>query len=344
MAELFVGHEELLTQLAEPVGHLGEATLQERPWHGGHIRRLLLLAFIWGWSFLLIKVAGDGMTPPTVAFLRVTLGAIVLRGWLRHTGVGLPRDRATWRNFVVVGACSSAVPFTLLAWGEQRTATALTAVANASTPLFAAVCAAVLVRERLRLPQLVGLAVGFVGVGVAAGLGASDLTSSSTAGVLASVLAGAFYGLAATWMGKHLTHLPPAAAAGGQLTVASALLAPFALGTTLVDGFHPTPTRLLAIAVLGVVGTGLAYLIFYRVIADLGATKASVVTYVIPVVAIAVGALVLDERFTIRIVVGGALVVAGIALVNGLLRRPRRLPAGAMVLVAVVALSTTPLA
>lgn len=301
------------------------------------MRRLLLLAFIWGWSFLFIKVAVEGMTPPTVAFLRIALGALVLRAWLRWKGVPRIADASTRRWAVAVGVVGSAIPFTMLAWGEERISSALTAVLNASTPLFTAVAAAVLVGEQLRRSQVVGLLVGIVGVSIAAGLGAADVTGSSVAGGLAAVGAGACYGLAFAWMRAHLTGIPPAVAAAAQLSAATVLLAPVALATTAAEGFDPSWRRIGAILVLGVVGTGLAYLLNYRVVADLGATRASLVTYVIPIVAVVVGIVVLDERFETRILVGGALIIAGISLVNGMARLPRRPPlaaAGVVVLVA----------
>lgn len=294
------------------------------------VRRLLLLAFIWGWSFLFIKVAVEGMTPATVAFLRIALGALVLRLWLRSRGVPADAGPHVRRWATAVGIVGSAIPFTLLAWGEERISSALTSVLNASTPLFTAVAAAALVGERLRAPQLAGLAVGFGGVSVAAGFGASDLTGSSLAGAGAAVGAGACYGLAFAWMRAHLVGIPPAVAAAGQLSSAAVALAPFAVATSAVDGFDPTWRRLGAVLILGVVGTGIAYLLNYRVVADLGATRASLVTYLVPIVAVAVGAAVLGEAFHARVVVGGALIVGGIALVNGLARLPRRPPAAAV--------------
>lgn len=305
------------------------------------MRRLLLLAFIWGWSFLFIKVAVEGMTPPTVAFLRIALGAAALQGWLRWRGVPPVRDRRVWWWGAAVGLVGSAVPFTLLAWGEERISSALTAVLNASTPLFTAMAAALLVGERLRRWQVGGLLVGIVGVAVAAGLGASDLSGSSLAGSLASVGAGACYGLAFVWMRQHLVGVPPASAAAIQLTTAAALMAPIALATSVAGGFDPTWRRIGAVLLLGVVGTGFAYLLNYRVVADLGATRASLVTYIIPAVAVLVGVVVLDEEFHARILLGGVLIIGGIALVNGaqLLRRPPATVAGAAVVVALLGLA-----
>jgi drug/metabolite transporter (DMT)-like permease len=280
------------------------------------VRRLFLLAFIWGWSFLFIKVAVEGLTPTTVAWARIALGAVVLRLVLGHQGGRVPTDRTMLRHFAIVALIGNIAPFTLLAWGEQHITSALTAVLNASTPLFTALFAAVALRERLRPLQVAGLGVGAVGVAVAAGVGASDLRGSSLAGAAASVLAGACYGLAFVYMRRHLIGVSPIVAAAGQLSMGAVLLFPVAVATSLVGGLALTPTRVGSVVLLGVLGTGLAYVLSYRVIADLGATTASLVTYIIPVVAVLVGIVVLGEPFEWRIVIGGALTAAGIAAVN----------------------------
>jgi drug/metabolite transporter (DMT)-like permease len=282
------------------------------------MRRLALLAFIWGWSFLFIKVAVEGMTPSTVAWARVTLGALVLQLLLRRrrhaarTGI----DRLQVRTFAFVALSGSVVPFTLLAWGEQHITSALTAVLNASTPLFTALFAAVSLHERLNRVQVLGLGVGVVGVATAAGVGASDLHGSSLPGAMASVLAGACYGLAFVYMRRHLVAIPPIVASTGQLTAGAIMLFPVAAVTSFADGVELTPSRVASVVLLGVLGTGLAYVLNYRIIAEMGPTKASLVTYLIPVVAVVVGIVVLDEPFEWRLLVGGGLTIAGIAAVN----------------------------
>ncbi|MGH9247201.1 MAG: EamA family transporter [Acidimicrobiales bacterium] len=287
--------------------------------------RLLLLSFIWGWSYLFIKVAGEGMTPTAVAGIRVALAALVLAAVLHGRGDRLPAGRRQWRHFVVAAVFASVIPFTLLTWGEQRIASGLTAVLNAATPLFTAIFAAGYLRDRLKRGQVVGLVIGFVGVGVAGGFGTSDLARSSLLGGLASVGAGACYAVAFVYIRRHLTDIPPLSAATGQLIAASVILAPFALGTSVADGFDPTPTRVLSIVLLGAIGTGVAYVLSYRLIADLGATKASLVTYIIPIVAVVVGMIALGEPFTWRIVIGGLLIAAGVSAVHERVfsRRPK---------------------
>ena len=287
------------------------------------MRRLFLLAGIWGWSFLLIKVAVGGMPPSAVAFARVALGMVVLLAVVRLRGLHLPAGREAWRHFAVLGVFGSALPFTLLAWGEQRIPSALGAVLNAGTPLFAALLVAVFLGQRLRRSQSLGLVFGFVGVGVAAGLGASDLSGASLAGEAAAVAAGACYAVAITYAKRHLGLVPPLVAAAGQLVTATLLALPFAVVSTAREGLDLTPRRLLAVCLLGVLGTGFAYVLLYRVIADLGPTMAAAVTYLVPVMAVSVGLLFLHEPFHLRMVAGGLLIVGGIVLLNGQGARPR---------------------
>jgi drug/metabolite transporter (DMT)-like permease len=297
--------------------------------YSGRVRRLVLLAGIWGWSFLFIKVAVKGMPPVAVACGRCGLGALVLLATLRSARIRLPRDLRTWRDMSVMGLVGSAIPFSLLAWAEQpgRISSALTSVLNASTPLFAAAFAAVLLRERLRPVQLGGLLLGLVGVGVAAGLGGRDLRSSSVAGELAAVSAAVCYGLSFAYAQRHLSGIEPITAATGQvLTAAIVLVLP--TGVAVADrGISLTLTRVVALLLLGMVGTGVAYVLNYRSIAALGPTTASVVTYIVPVVAVAVGVVFLDEAFQFRLIAGGLLTVTGIALLSGRLVRRRVEPA-----------------
>jgi len=290
------------------------------------VRRLLLLALIWGWSFFFIKVAVEGMTPTAVAGARIALGCLVMHVVLRARGATIPRDLRLWRHFAVMGLVHSAVPFTLLAWGEERITSALTAVLNATTPLFAALLTAVLLGERLRRAQLLGVVLGFAGVAVAAGIGAADLTGSSLGGALAAVAAAACYGMGFAYARRYLSGIPPLVASAGQLTMGSLIIGPVALWTTLVHGIDLEPHRLLAVVLLGVVGTGFAYVLNYGSIAELGPTRASVVTQIVPVVAVTVGVAFLGENFHVRLVVGAALTLFGIALLHERIRRFRAVP------------------
>ena len=293
------------------------------------MRRVVLLACIWGWSFLFIKVAVAGMTPATVAFGRLALGMVSLLALLRLRGVRLPRDRTLWRHFTVMGFMYGVAPFTLLAWGEQHITSALTSVLNASTPLFAAVAAAVSLGERLKRMQIFGLVLGFIGVAVAAGLTASDLGSSSMIGVGAALVASSCYGFSFAYARRNLHDVPPLVAVSGQLVTGTILSLPLAFVTTLREGIDPEPQRLLAVLALGVLGTGLGYVMNYQSIAEIGPTRASLVTYLVPIVAVTVGVIFLSEPFHLRLLVGGALTILGIAVLRERVRLRAVLGAGA---------------
>jgi drug/metabolite transporter (DMT)-like permease len=295
------------------------------------VRRLILLACIWGWSFLFIKVILEGAPPTFLAWGRIALGLVVLVAFLRRAG-DRPPGRRYWGHLLVLGLTMSVLPFMLIAWGEQHITSALTAVVNACTPLFAAAFAAWLLGERLRAPQLAGLVVGFVGVGVVAGVGGGDLAGSSLAGVLAVVTASAGYGFGFAYAHRFTEGLSALQLSLGQLAAGTLLLAPVAAADVAGGRVDLQPLGLLCLLLLGGLGTGYAYLLNYRTLQEHGATVASLVTYLVPIVGVAAGVLVLGEPFSLRLVVGGLVVVAGVALVQGrVLGRRRHEPAGGRV-------------
>jgi len=280
------------------------------------VARLLAVAVIWGWSFLLIKVIVAGAPPTFVAWSRITLGFLVMLAFLRSAGGRLP-ERRHLGHVVVLGMLMSAMPFTLIAWGEERITSALASVLNAATPLFAAAFAALLLRERLRPPQLLGLMLGFVGVGVVAGVGGEDLANSSVIGSLAVVGATACYGLGFPYTRRFLSELSPIQLAAGPLLAASLLLTPVMAVGVAADGIELTPVRVLSVLLLGCLGTGYAMMLNYRTLKELGPTTASLVTYLIPVVGVVAGVTVLGEPFSIRLLIGGLLIALSVALVQG---------------------------
>ncbi len=286
------------------------------------MRRLLLLAFIWGWSFLLIKVIVESVPPTFLAWGRILLGLAVILVFLRSTGERFP-ERSTWGHLLVLGLAMSLMPFTLIAWGEEHITSALTSVLNACTPLFTAAFAAWLLGERLRPPQLAGLAIAFGGVAVLAGVGSGDLAGSSLVGTLATVVGTSGYGFGFAYAHRFVRQLTPMQLSAGQLTAGCVLLLP-AAGVNLATGrVHFAWLGLLCLTLLGTLGTGYAYLLNYRTLQEHGATAASLVTYLIPIVGVAAGVLVLGEPFSYRLVLGGLIVVLGIALTQGRLLAPR---------------------
>jgi drug/metabolite transporter (DMT)-like permease len=285
------------------------------------LRRLLLLAFIWGWSFLFIKVIVEGVPPTFLAWGRILLGLSVMLAFLRSTGERFP-ERRTWGHLVVLGLAMSVMPFTLMAWGEEHITSALTSVLNACTPLFTAAFAAGLLHDRLGPPQIAGLIIALGGVAVLAGVGGHDLAGSSLAGVLATVVGTAGYGFGFAYARRFVHRLSPIQLSAGQLTAGCVALLPFAGYDLAVGEVHLSWLRLLCLLLLGAVGTGYAYLLNYRTLQAEGATAASLVTYLIPVVGVAAGVRVLGEPFSYRLL--GAVVVGfGIAMIQGRILGPR---------------------
>ncbi len=286
-----------------------------------------VLACLWGSSFLFINLALEGLSPPQVVLGRLTLGALVLALVVALLRAPLPRSRAVWGHLLVAGIVANVVPWLLLAWGQQQVPSGLAGVLNAATPLFTTmVAAAALSDERLHLRRAVGLALGFAGVALVVGpveLGAAAADRVPLVPQLAIVGAAACYGVGFTYMRRFLSgrgHSPLVLAAG-QLACAAGvlwLLAP------LLAGGAPTLTLgvLGAITGLGVLGTGTAYILYYRLLGEIGATRTSTVTYLIPVVAVTLGVVVLDEPLRASMLLGAAVVVAGVALVQS--RAPRR--------------------
>ena len=304
------------------------------PWQA----KYLLLALIWGSSFLLMKVGLHTMAPLQISGLRIFAGAATLLVLLSITGGRLPRERRTWGHLVVSGVFLTVLPFSLFAVGEVRVSSALAGIGNATTPLAAVFFALVLLpSDRLSPRKLVAVLVGFVGVVVIMqpweSAGRPDLL-----GFGMTLVAGACYGLGWTYNRRFLGHadLGGLSMPTALLVVGSVLMVPTLLGWWLLDrdGYaapwagHADATGdgwllpLLAVLALGVVGTGLAYMLQFDVVRGAGATVSTTVTYLIPVVSVVLGVMVLGEHLDWPQLLGAAIVLAS-AVVIGLPARRR---------------------
>jgi drug/metabolite transporter (DMT)-like permease len=293
----------------------------------GWVPSFVLLAVIWGSSFLFIKVGVRELHPFYVTLGRVGAGALVLLAVLAVARDRLPRDPRLWGHLFVVAAVANAVPYTLFGYAEQRISSVLAGIWNATTPLVALPLAALMLRtERMTVRRGLGVALGFVGVlvvlGVWRGVGGAGLT-----GQLMCFIAAACYGLALPYQRRFVTDRPESgtALAAVQLLLATAQIAVVA---PLFAGAPPAPASLSAdvvgsVLALGVLGTGLAFVLLFRVIRAAGATTASTVTYVIPLFATLIGVIGLGERLAWYEPVGGLVVLAGVAISQGTLRLPR---------------------
>ena len=284
----------------------------------GSLARLGLLALIWGSSFTLIKIALEGLSPIQIVLVRLVTAAVVLLLIVRLRRLRLPRERGLWAHLAVLGIVANIVPFFLIGWGEQRITSGLAGVLNGTTPLFTmAFAAAALPEERLHRLRAVGLLIGFLGVVLVVGPWDQNPLTSSLPGQLACLGASACYGTAFVYTrrfvaGRH----PPMVLAAAQITMAAALL------TLLAPVVARTPVTLSPSVVasgllLGAFGTGAAYLLYYRLVTDAGATSASMVTYLIPVVAVTLGVVALAEPVTWNLFAGAAVVIAGVATAEG---------------------------
>ena len=301
----------------------------------------LLLSAIWGSSFLFIKAAlGDGVPPLTLVSLRAVFGSLFLGLVMLAWGQRLPRGREVWVRLAFLGLVNTVVPFTLISWGQQYLPTGLAAVINAMVPLFTIVLASLVLHDEAITPaRLGGLVIGFSGVVLLAmpKLSAAEADEEALLallGMLAVAAATLFYAIAGVFTRRQLNRRAIVRAADGSLRPPTPLET--ALGSSLVAGLVATtlavvierpPEGLLAVPAsgegwlavlwLGVLGTGLAYLLHFRILERWGPTRASLVTYVIPLVAVTLGFVVLGERLELLELVGAALIIGGVVLVNG---------------------------
>jgi drug/metabolite transporter (DMT)-like permease len=272
---------------------------------------------LWGGTFFFIALATDELPPLTIVACRVALAAVALHVLLAATGQHVPTAPRVLGAFLVMGLINNAVPFALIAWGQTRIAGGLASILNATTPLFAVVLAHVLTPdERLSASRGAGVLLGFLGVVVMIGTAGSGGDRLAEAAVLCAALSYALAGLYGRTFARM--GIAPQATATGQVTASSLILAPLAL---LVDRpwTLPAPSlaATLAILALGLASTALAYVIYFRLLATAGATNLLLVTFLIPVSAILLGALVLGETLALRHYVGMALIGAGLAAIDG---------------------------
>ncbi|HST24541.1 MAG TPA: DMT family transporter [Gaiellaceae bacterium] len=286
------------------------------------ILMLLTLSAIWGSSFMFIKVGVRQLEPSTLVAGRLFLAALTLvvivkaRMPLR---TAVAQVRAQLRPFLVVALLNSVVPFWLLAWGETRIDSGLAALLQACAPLFTAVLAALFVRsERVEGRRLVGVMVGFGGVALLVGA----VSGGSILGALAVVLAGLCYAASSLVGGRYLTGLPATTIAFGTTSLATIVALP--IGLAQLPGSVPGWKVIGSVLALGIVGLGVAYILYFGLITGAGASRAILVTYLVPPMALFYGATVLNEGLKATDLAGLALILTGVALGTGVVQARRR--------------------
>ena len=291
---------------------------------------LLLLASVWGASYLFIKVAVEDIPPAPMMAARTLIAAAVLLGYVLWR-FGRPRAlgelRAAWRHCLVLGLLNAAIPFWLIAWGEQHIDSGLAAVVQASVPIFNALLVLkFLPHERLNGTRAFGLAVGLVGVAIVTGIhpGGGGL---AVLGALAVVGSSLSYATAGVYGQRAVSATAGPVLAAGSMLAAGLILLPFALFQ--LPEAVPSWEATGSILALSLAGTALAQLVLFRVLALHGSSRLSLVTYLMPGFALLYGAVLLDEEITPAIMAGLGLILGGVALASGAIRLPRRAPVAA---------------
>ena len=278
----------------------------------------LALGVMWGSSYLFIKLAVDDFGTFTLITLRLLIGAAFLWVVLRASRTPLPRERRIYGHLIVMGLVNIALPFTLITWAEQSVDSALAAILNSTVPLFVIVIApAFLPEEPIRVNGLVGLAIGFIGVVLLVSPNLIGVRGDPF-GALALLGSSLTYAIGNVYNRRNVRGLPPLIPAVFQVTFALVIVGVLALVLEQPWATStPDAEAWFSIVWLGIFGSGLAYLVYFRLLGRWGATRTALVAYLLPVVGIVLGFLVRQEPIDGTLLLGTGLVIAGVALVNG---------------------------
>ena len=267
-----------------------------------------VLGAIWGASFLFMRVAAKDFGAAPLVEMRLALGALVLLPFLWRSRASFPLK--LWPKLALIGAINSAIPFVLFAWAAQHAPAGIGAITNAMTVLFTALVGFLFFGEKIGARRAVALLAGFAGVVVLA----NGKTAGASIGwaVLAGCTAAFLYGIGINLVRRHLTGLPPAAVAAATLSCAALLILPFAIAQW-PQATIPARSWWSA-AMLGVLCTGIAFVMYYRLIARIGASRAATVTYLVPLFGVAWAWMLLDEPLTVTMGIAGALILGSVAM------------------------------
>ncbi len=288
--------------------------------------QLLVLGLLWGSSYLFIKVAVDGIDPVTLVAGRLAIGSLFLYTMMRARGLRLSRDRTIWGHILAMSLFGIIAPQILIAWSEQHVTSGVASILNATTPFFTLIFAAgVFQTERFSSAKAIGLVVGFAGIAVLTGNGILKIASVSSQGEIALILSSVGYGVAFAYARRFLKG-DPLVLASGQMMLSAVLILPGVFLFGHPGEMHLTATRLVSWIALGTFSSGVAYILYYKLIAEIGATSASFGTYLIPIVGIFWGWLLLSEPVGLRTIIGVAMILAGLGIATGIRRRLPRSP------------------
>ena len=291
---------------------------------------LIALSVLWGGSFFFVGIAVKELSPFTIVFIRLSLAALTLWIVILVVRIPIPRTIGAWRALMIMGILNNVIPFSLIVWGQSHIESGLASIFNAMTPLFTVLVAGTfLADERISGMKIAGVLLGLCGAAVMVGSDALMGIGTDVLAQLAVMGAAVSYGFS-TVFGRRLKSfaLNPIALAAGQVTMSSLILAPLAL---IIDRpfSHAMPGLNVwaALIALAVFSTALAYILFFRILTSAGATNVSLVTFLVPVSAIFLGFVFLDERLQLTHVAGMILIAAGLSAIDGRLWSKRKLSA-----------------
>lgn len=278
----------------------------------------LLLALIWGSSFMWIKLAVHEVGPFELVGFRLLFGVLFLAIVVRTRRLTLPHDAPTWGTLALLALINTALPFVLISWGQQHIDSAVASILNSSVPLFTLFIAHWLLKDDRMTPvRIVGALVGFAGIVVlmSGGLSSVDF-GKNLLGNAAVLAAAALYGVGGVLVRLKLSHVSPAVTGFGSALIADGMVWAAAGLVEFPPVLPQAPITWTALLILGLLGTGLAYQLYFYLIKSIGSTRASMVTYAMPVVGLALGVLFLREPLTWQLALGMVLVVGAVWLVN----------------------------
>ena len=281
----------------------------------------MLLAALWGASFLFMRIAAPEFGPVPLIEFRVLIGALFLTPVLALRN-GLQGLAPHAMPLFIVGLTNSVLPTCLVAFATLSITAGFTSVLSATSPFFAAIVAYVWLKERLFFPRIVGLVIGFSGVVVLVWGKVSFKTGGAGLAVVAMLAAALLYGISANYMRKHLPAMNSLATATGSQIGSAIFLLPFSLWS--LPDVLPSVAAWTAAVSLGILSTGIAYILYFRLVSNLGATRAIAVTFLSPVFGMLWGMLVLDELITLNMLAGTAIILAGTALTTGFIALPKK--------------------
>jgi len=277
---------------------------------------LLLLSLIWGSSFTLIKIAIGTIPPLTMVAARVSIAAMLLFAVARAKGFSRPRGHKVWAALFVQGLLQSALPFTLISWGEKHLASGLAGVLNATPPMFVLLIGMTNGRKGIDIAKIVGVGLGLAGVVLTIGPGAVHGIGGTAPLAQSAVLGASFcYALAAMW-GRRFSDVPAIVTAGGAMACAAAVMLPAAVAFDRPWSLAPSREGILAVLVLSVVCTAFAMVLYFRLVRRLGALGTTSGSYLRAAFAVLLGIIFLGESFAWLMIVGMAMIFLGVIAVT----------------------------